>query len=553
MFTNSLVERDASCIHIHDVDADVMKHVIEFIYIGETQVTNENAQYLMTAGAMFDLPHLIGLCTDHVIREICISNCVELFSFSSHFVCKRLRENVKQYILDHFMEVITDANDKLVELDIDHLDEMMSADDLCIDNEEVLFEELVKWTSFEETRPCYFPKLFKHIRISLVAEEYINETIRKHTYVIGDPICQQILRRYDRYKAKHSPAEHNHVYTEINTTPRHGMFNRTMMVFSGGASSKSDRALTVFDPVTCKNYIGVQPHPTFDLDHKIDHYQLVTVSNSRLYFIGGVYYEEYRTNDSVSALSEVYQYNIKCVKWEQVANMQTPRCCFAAAVIGSRIYVIGGKPHFPRLVPTGTVEVYDADEDFWSEVSPVPISIYAHSAAVTSQNDAIYVFGGKDEYDEVLDTVFRYTVLRDAWTLVTTQMPKPRAFCSTFSYNDAFYIIGGSATREHISTVSMYHPSNNTWEHGKEFPEQRKITAAGYHDGSIFICGGVRQLGVSGRRSREVESRDLYKYAIENDTWTKVVRLVQYGNTASMTMAVLNTKYLCESDFVSSI
>lgn len=555
MFTNPLAERDASCVHLHDVNADVMRHVINFIYTGETQVTNDNAQDLMAAGALFDLPHLIGLCTEHVIREICISNCVELFAFSSHFVCEKLRECVKQYILDHFMEVIYD--DRFVDLHVDHLDELLSEDDLCIGNEEVLFEALAKWTAVEKTRVAYFPKLFKHIRIALLKESYINQTVRQHIYVMNNPLCQQILRKYDRYKAQQNinetHSEVNLALYDLNTTPRHGMFNRLMLVFSGGTSSKSNRSLTAFDPVMFKNYIGVQPHATFDFDHKVDFYQLVSVLNNKLYFIGGVYYEEYRTCDTAGALSEVYQYNIKSMAWEPRCSLSTPRCCFAVAVAGKKIYAIGGKPQYPRGNPTDSVEVYDTDDDTWTAVSPVPITIYAHSAAATTECDVVYVFGGKDEDDEFLDTVFRYHVLRDTWTLVTTQMPKPRAFCSSYSYKGDFYIVGGLATRENILSVSIYDHLHNEWRSGNKFPEERQITGTGFHDGIIYVCGGVRHLGISGRRSREVESRDLFKYDMERNTWSKVVKLVQYGNNQSMEVTMLNTKFLNESDFISSL
>lgn len=556
MFTNPLAERDAQTIHLKDLQSNVLRVLVDFIYTGNPQITNENVQDLMAAGAMLDMPRLIGQCTDHMIGEVCVANCIDLYIFASHFGCKRLKDSVKQYISEHFTEVIK-SGDKIVELDVENLEELMSDDDLSIEKEEVLFEVLVKWTSIDTSRRTSFARLFKHIRVALIEQGYIDTRLKENCFVKDDSDCQQILRRLVRFhnlsiKSNLSTSE-EHLNLHLNTTPRQGMFNRLMLVFSEGSNCRNNRALMAFDPNNFKNYLGVQPHPTFDLEFKIDYYQLATVFNNKLFFLGGVFYQDYHMGNNGQAVSDVYQYDIKATRWELKASMLTPRCCFTVTVLGKRIYVIGGKPQYPLGSPTENVEVYDSDLEFWSGLSPMPVSIYAHAAAVTSESDAIYVFGGKDEDEEFLDTVFRYDIKYDSWSLVTTQMPRPCGFCSAFEYQSKFYVFGGTAYRENILLMSIYDPVLNRWRFGEEFPEQRKITAASFHNGNIFVSGGIRHLGVSSRRSREVETRDLFKYDIEADRWSKIVKLVQYGNRQSTAFCTLNSKYLIESDFISTL
>lgn len=555
MFTNPVIERDTEVVPIHNIDPDVLRSVIGFIYTGELEVTNENAQDLMAAGSMFDLPHLIGLCTDHMTNEICLSNCIELYLFASHFSSKRLKENAKHFILEHFTELVHIDENKVLDLDFNVFDELMSEDDLSIEKEEILFDVLVKWAAKDAVRGINFHKLFKNIRLPLINEDYMRLSIQENQFVKDCPVCQQVLRKYWKFVAQQKSGEvgsrEDNIYSYLNTTPRNGMYQKPMLVFSSGTDRRDDRSLTSFDPVTFKNYVGVKPHPTFDFKFKIDYYQLVTVCENQIFFLGGIFYDDYHFEDAGSSLSDVYQYNIKIVKWEKRANMQTPRCCFAVAVVGRNIYAVGGKPTYPRGEPTDSLEVFHTEHDSWTTLSPLPIKIYAHACA--TDKDAIFVFGGKDEDDEFLDTVFRYDIRCDSWSLVTTQLPKPRAFCSAFAYKHKLYVFGGMALFENILFMSVYDPVQNKWSFGEDFPEERRITSAGFHDGNIFVCGGVRILGVSGRRSRQVESRDLFKYDIENNRWSKVVKLVQYGNIQSMTFAVLNTKHLTESDFISSL
>ncbi len=70
------------------------------------EVTNENVQDLIVSSNMFELEHLIGRYADYMIDEICVSNCIEMLQFASHFACQKLRQSARAFILDHFLEVI---------------------------------------------------------------------------------------------------------------------------------------------------------------------------------------------------------------------------------------------------------------------------------------------------------------------------------------------------------------------------------------------------------------------------------------------------------------
>ena len=164
-----------------------------------------------------------------------------------------------------------------------------------------------------------------------------------------------------------------------------------------------------------------------------------------------------------------------------------------------------------------------------------------------------FLFSGQDEDDDYLDTVFRYDISYGSWSLVTTQMLKPRAQFSAFCYKNKIYLVGGVTLHENILNVAIYEPNKNKWTFGDDFPDERKISSATFTDGSIYVCGGVKQLGISGRRCRQVESSDLYKYDIDKNQWTKVVKLVQYGNNDACAIATLNTKFLENSDYISSL
>ncbi|XP_060604337.1 kelch-like protein 41 isoform X2 [Ruditapes philippinarum] len=550
MFINPVIEREADIIEIHNIPSHILNPVVTYIYSGNITLNNENVQDFLMTATMLELTYLIECCANYMMREVCKENCVEMFTFASHFACSKLKQHTKKFILDKFSDIFPDEN--LFELEIDDFEELIASDDISVEHEEIIFDAIKKWRDRKDSRFCLFPRLFKHVRLPLVSDEYFKTNIEQENFIVNDPVCADILSKFRKFNLTDSSvsSQTKQDYFGINAKPRHGMFNRNMIIFSGGTVDKNGRSLTAFDPITLKNYIGIKPHPTFDFKYKIDFYQLVTTADNSLYFIGGIFYDDHHFEDAGQALSEVYKYDSKVVCWERKTDMSKPRCCLSAAVLDNTVFVIGGKSKYPRGPPLDSVEFYDVENDIWNSLSSVPIGIYNHASAVV--DGAILVFGGRDEDEDYLDTVLRYDIQKDFWTLVSTQMNKPRAQLCAFPYKSRIYLVGGITMHENILTTAIYDPSMNKWTYGENFPEERKITSAGSHDGIIYVCGGVRHLGLSGRRSRLVESRDLYKYDIEKNKWSKVVKLVQYSNTQSIACCVLNTKYLDESEYVSS-
>lgn len=64
--------------------------------------------------------------------------------------------------------------------------------------------------------------------------------------------------------------------------------------------------------------------------------------------------------------SDVVVYNALTNKWSKAANMTTARSWFAAAVVGTKVYVAGGQGNTKFL---DTAEVYDSETDQWEPIA----------------------------------------------------------------------------------------------------------------------------------------------------------------------------------------
>lgn len=555
MFTANVREQEESRVQIHEVDAPTMKLIIEYIYTASVDIDSSNAQSIFIVANMMQLAHLVELCADFMMSQLCGSNAVEIFNFATFYSCDKLHKAARQFILENFREV--SDTDGFSGFNVTDLESILSEDNLGVELEEHVYSAVIKWVEFDKENRCqHLKKLLKHVRLGLIQSDFISVMKANSLLCNNSRIVRQLenvnfhegLASLSSQAAEKRDMKYNFFSTSVS--PRLGMLKRTMLVFAGGANNSNERSLTCFDPSTNNNYYGVKQHSSFDFKHKIDHHRVVA-SDNKLYFIGGVLYEEYHFEPTASALDAVFLYVEKDQCWMQRAHMLTPRCAFSAVSHRGRIYVMGGKTTYPRGGPLFTAECYDTDSDQWLPLAPMPLGLYHHASSVFQ--DSIFVFGGIEEDEEHVNTVFQYSISANSWTHVETMMAHLRAEFSAVTYKDRIYLVGGANKTENVTAVEIFNPKSRRWQIGADFPEDRKAMSAVLIGDCVYVCGGEKYIGARGnRRSRMVESRDLYKYDLVTNDWSRQVKLVQYANIQTCTACVLNTKFLNESDFISS-
>ena len=91
--------------------------------------------------------------------------------------------------------------------------------------------------------------------------------------------------------------------------------------------------------------------------------------------------------------------------------MPTPRMNPAAAVVGGKIYVLGGISR--QGLAVATVEEYDPATDSWTRRAPMPTPRGMLAAA--SVGSIVYAIGGRSDSGGVLAVVEAYDVKTDQW------------------------------------------------------------------------------------------------------------------------------------------
>jgi hypothetical protein len=190
--------------------------------------------------------------------------------------------------------------------------------------------------------------------------------------------------------------------------------------------------------------------------------------------------------------------------WLRGPNLPAPRQDAAAAVLGGRIYVVGG--FGPEARPTDTTFVLEPASGTnmspspeqppaptlplgsWTTARPIPEPI--DHAAAASLDGYLYVAGGSVE-KLVTNKFWRYDPADDSWA-VLPPLPVPRYGATMQAEDGKLYLIGGTSSHGHDERgIEVYDPATASWsiiENALSVEREASATAA-FGD-KIALVGG---------------------------------------------------------------
>lgn len=177
---------------------------------------------------------------------------------------------------------------------------------------------------------------------------------------------------------------------------------------------------------------------------------VVATVGGKIYFIGGriptspeaKHISEHADTDRAEAL------DVRTGQWSRIADAPSARNSAAGAVIGGKIYVVGGRQMVAqadgrsRPVNVATLEVYDPARDRWETRSPMPLA--QGGLAATAHDGKLYVFGGEQFVPQakVFAESWVYDPASDRWTALPA-MPTPRHGHGAAVVGNRIFLMGG--------------------------------------------------------------------------------------------------------------
>ena len=195
--------------------------------------------------------------------------------------------------------------------------------------------------------------------------------------------------------------------------------------------------------------------------------------------------------------------------WRRLAPMPTARQEVAVAVLGGRVFVIGG--FGPGAEPVATVEAYDPTTDTWAARAPLPAPV--HHAAAAVLDGRLFVAGGytggRVRWTPSA-TVYEYDAARNSWA-TRAPLRAPRGALALAALRGRLHAVGGSADGVR-GAHEVYDPAADRWTEAPPLPTPRDHLAAVAFRGRLWAIGGRESFAGTQHTAVEI-------YDPATDTW----------------------------------
>jgi len=208
--------------------------------------------------------------------------------------------------------------------------------------------------------------------------------------------------------------------------------------------------------------------------------------NDKLYVYGG-----YEIN--VGELNTLRIYNTQTHTWGNGPSHVAMSRNSAVAYDG-KMYIYGG---YGSNVAFNTLYKYDPVTEEWTGLaSNTGDSAGRHNHTAVVNGDKMYIYGGQDQSDNTVNTLYEYDFLSGTWTQLATNIADSglsyRYYHGACILDGVMYIYGGSAGYANNS-MHAYTIATDTWSiiHSNDGSiEGKRGHSMVVYDGKIYVYGG---------------------------------------------------------------
>ncbi|XP_019634496.1 PREDICTED: kelch-like protein 18 [Branchiostoma belcheri] len=152
MFTSDMAESRQKTVILQGLDADTFEEILSYIYSGTLHVSMDRVQPLYQAADLLQLDYVKDICSSYMAMNVEHSTCVDLYKFADVFSAKIVWKVCLQWIAKHFTEVT--SSKEFCSLSVDQLTEIISHDELEVNEETRVWEAVVRWVQHSREDNC---------------------------------------------------------------------------------------------------------------------------------------------------------------------------------------------------------------------------------------------------------------------------------------------------------------------------------------------------------------------------------------------------------------
>ncbi|XP_011500477.1 PREDICTED: actin-binding protein IPP [Ceratosolen solmsi marchali] len=471
MFTGGLVEEQQELVEIHSIPENILSILIDFIYSGNVNVTQDNVQELFAAADMLELNEVVSSCISYLEEQLHFSNALGIYRFAETHNCADLLETALRFIQINFPRV--SQEEEFLDLPKEHLVSFLSSENIHIDTEFQVFEAAYNWITHDiPARRCYVFEIFSHIRLRLCSMACLNQIIYK---------CNDGSLTVALTSIKKDLICNKGCLVPLRVQPRHCAKKNILVI--GGIKRDSNTWVKPSESI----YDTVNKYNTFkNTWSEVAPVQIervlpgVALLSGKVYVVGG------EIDYDIIASGECYDPHDNV--WTSIACMVEPRCEFGLCAFNNNLYAFGG---WVGEDIGDTIEIYDPVINFWTVSGKLPEPRF--SMGVVAYDGLIYIVGGCSHDIRHRKDVMSYNPSTQEWRSLAPMMT-PRSQMGIAVLDDYMYVVGGTNKyQEVLSSVERYSFKKNTWAIIPPLTVGRSYPAVAAADNHLYVIGGDHQ------------------------------------------------------------
>ncbi|GAB5568342.1 kelch repeat and BTB domain-containing protein 12 isoform X1 [Prionailurus iriomotensis] len=507
MFTCGLLECTQREVILHDITAESVSVILNYMYNAALEINNANVQTVAMAAYFMQMEEIFSVCQKYMMDHMDASNCVGIYYFAKQIGAEDLSDQSKKYLYQHFAEV--SLHEEILEIGAHQFLTLIKSDDLNISREESILDLVLRWVNHnQELRTEHLVELLKQVRLELINPSFLRQALKRNTMLLCDAACIDIIQ--NAFKAIKTPQQHS-----LNL--RYGMETTSLLLCIGNNSSgirsrhrNYGEASFCYDPASRKTYFISSPKYGEGLGTVCAG---VVTENNTIIVAGEASASKLARQKNKNV--EIYRYHDRGNQfWEKLCTAEF-RELYALGCVCNDLYVIGGQMKVKnQYLITNCVDKYSVERDSWRRVSPLPLQLACHAVVTMDLPD--------EEPDRLSNRLLQYDPSQDQWT-ERAPMKFSKYRFSTAVVNSEIYVLGGigcvgpdkGQVRKCLDVVEIYNPDGDFWREGPPMPSpllslRTNSTNAGAVDGKLYVCGGFH-----GADRHEVISKEI----LELDPW----------------------------------
>ena len=353
LLQSDMKENQEGIVRFEEISGSVIEDVLQFIYTGTVEVTQENSKELIAAGNYLIIPGLKTASGRFLEREMSHINCISTFYLAEKYDCDELITNSRRFIHENIVSVA--KLDEFLHLEAKEIERWISSDDITVKEEANVFKIILDWVNHRKSeRKTAFEELFGHVRLRFLSRDYLEDVVTNEL-VRENFACVKLVMDAAMKIATFADEDH------LPQSPRKGLETRVIVARGGKYTfcyipkedqwkrlpdgtaeleASTSKMIKFRDQLfTFSNSKGSERYdPIFNdwsaLKSHVDSSNVAVVK-------GEIYAVQVNT---IYESTTITKYNVELCKWE-IVNLSFDKDCRVNTCVvaaGRHLYMIGG-------------------------------------------------------------------------------------------------------------------------------------------------------------------------------------------------------------------